>query len=186
MADIIYPDFETKMAILKQKKELLDINVPDDVLSFIAENVKKSIRELEGALLTVGNFCANMNIQPSIDIVKQLIRDNKIAGRQEEDDAVIDIDAIKKVVADKYNLNLRDFKSHSRVESISFPRQVAMYLACKLTEMSLPSIGAAFSKDHSTVIYAKKRIEREIQKDTFFNEVLNQLVKNIKNVDKSF
>ncbi len=185
VADIIYPDFETKVAILKQKNEAFSVKIPDDVLSFIAENVKKSIRELEGALLTVGNFCTNMNIQPSIDIVKQLIRDNKIAGRQDDDDAVIDIDAIKKIVADKYNLNLRDFKSNSRIESISFPRQVAMYLACKLTDMSLPSIGAAFSKDHSTVIYARKRIEKEIQKDTFFNEVLNQLVKNIKTVDKS-
>ena len=185
VADIIYPDFETKMAILKQKNESLFVKIPDDVLSFLAENVKKSIRELEGALLTVENFCTNMNIQPSIDIVKQLIRDNKIAGRQDDDDTAIDIDSIKKVVADKYNLNLRDFKSNSRIESISFPRQVAMYLACKLTDMSLPSIGAAFSKDHSTVIYARKRIEKEIQKDTFFNEVLNQLVKHIKDVDNS-
>ena len=185
VADIIYPDFETKMAILKQKNESLFVKIPDDVLSFLAENVKKSIRELEGALLTVENFCTNMNIQPSIDIVKQLIRDNKIAGRQDDDDTAIDIDSIKKVVADKYNLNLRDFKSNSRIESISFPRQVAMYLACKLTDMSLPSIGAAFSKDHSTVIYARKRIAKEIQKDTFFNEVLNQLVKHIKDVDNS-
>ncbi len=185
VADITYPDIETRIAILRQKNNSLSVKIPDDVLTFLAENVRKSIRELEGALLTVGNYCTNMAIQPSIDIVKQLIRDNKIAGDQEDDDVIIDVDAIKKVVAEKYNLHLRDFKSQRKMEGIAFPRQVAMYLSCQLTDLSLPSIGAAFNKDHSTVIYARKKIEKQIEKDPFFNEVLNQLIKNIKTVDRN-
>ena len=184
VADIRYPELETRIAILRQKNESFAFQIPDDVTTFIGENVKKSIRELEGALLTVGNYCANMNIQPSIDIVKRLIKDHKIAGDQDDDDAVITVDAIKKVVAEKYNLNLRDFKSQRKLEGIAFPRQVAMYLTCQLTDMSLPSIGLAFNKDHSTVIYARKKIEKELHKDTFFNALLNQLIKRIKTVDK--
>ncbi|MCG2725091.1 MAG: chromosomal replication initiator protein DnaA [Elusimicrobia bacterium] len=186
VADIRYPELETRIAILRQKNESLSFQIPDDVTTFIGENVKKSIRELEGALLTVGNYCINMNIQPSIDVVKQLIRDKKIAGNQDEDDSIINVDIIKEIVADKYNLNLKDFKSSRKMEGIAFPRQVAMYLTCQLTNMSLPSIGLAFNKDHSTVIYARKKIEKEIYKDPFFNEVLNQLIKKIKTVDKSF
>ncbi|MEA3306700.1 MAG: chromosomal replication initiator protein DnaA, partial [Elusimicrobiota bacterium] len=185
VADITYPDIETRIAILRQKNESLQDKIPDDVLTFIAENLRKSIRELEGALLTVGNYCVNMAVQPSIDIVKQLIRDHKIAGHQEDEELVIDVDAIKKVVAEKYNIHLKDFKSQGRAENIAFPRQIAMYLACNLTDMSLPNIGSSFKKDHSTVIYARKKIEKEIEKDPFFNEVLNQLVKKLKNVDRS-
>jgi chromosomal replication initiator protein len=184
VADITYPDIETRIAILRQKNNSLSVKIPDDVLTFLAENVRKSIRELEGALLTVGNYCTNMAIQPSIDIVKQLIRDHKIAGDQEDDDVVVDVDAIKKAVAEKYNLHLRDFKSQGKREGIAFPRQVAMYLSCQLTDLSLPSIGAAFNRDHSTVIYARKKIERQVEKDPFFNEVLNQLIKTIKTVDR--
>ncbi len=185
VADITYPDVETRIAILRQKNEFLPDKIPDDVLTFIAENLRKSIRELEGALLTVANYCVNMAVQPSVDIVKQLIKDHKIAGHQEDEDNIIDVDAIKKAVAEKYNIHLKDFKSQGRAENIAFPRQIAMYLACKLTDLSLPNIGSAFKKDHSTVIYARKKIEKELEKDPFFNEVLNQLVKTIKSVDRS-
>ena len=180
VADIRYPEVETRTAILRQKKDSLGFQIPDDVTTFIAENVKRSIRELEGALMTVGNYCINMNIQPSIDIVKDLIKDHKIAGDDEENS--ITVDSIKEVVAEKYGLNLKDFKSPRRGDAIAYPRQIAMYLVCNLTDLSLPEVGKEFNKDHSTVIYARTKIEKEIHKDPFFSELVNQLIKKIKTV----
>ncbi len=136
--DIKLPDVETRIAILRQKKELHKFSIPDDVINYIAEHVKKNIRELEGCLITVGNYCTNMRTQPTIDIVKEIIKDHMSPGDQEE--SRINVDLIKTVVADKYGMDMKDFKSPRKTEAIAFPRQIAMFLACDLTEMSLPEI----------------------------------------------
>ncbi len=183
VADIKIPDFETRVAILRQKRDQHKYEIPDDVITFIAENVKKSIRELEGCLITVGNFCSNMKIHPSIDAVKEIIKDH--ISDPEHDDRKISIDLIKNVVSDKYNIELKEFNSKKRSENIAFPRQVAMYLACSLTEMSLNDIGDAFGRDHATVLYAKNKIGQMVQTDPYFNETLNQMIAKIKNVSNS-
>jgi chromosomal replication initiator protein len=183
VADIKIPDFETRVAILRQKRDHHKYDIPDDVITFIAENVKKSIRELEGCLITVGNFCSNMKIQPSIDAVKEIIKDH--ISDPEHDDKKVTIELIKNVVSDKYNIEMKDFNSKKRNENIAFPRQVAMYLACSLTEMSLNDIGDAFGRDHATVLYAKNKIGQMVQTDPYFNETLNQMIAKIKNVSNS-
>jgi len=183
VADIKIPDFETRVAILRQKRDQHRYDIPDDVITFIAENVKKSIRELEGCLITVGNFCSNMKIQPSIDAVKEIIKDH--ISDPEHDDKKVTIELIKNVVSDKYNIEMKDFNSKKRNENIAFPRQVAMYLACSLTEMSLNDIGDAFGRDHATVLYAKNKIGQMVQTDPYFNETLNQMIAKIKNVSNS-
>jgi len=181
--DIKMPDLETRIAILRQKKEFHKYIIPDDVISFIAEHVKKNIRELEGCLITVGNYCTNMRTQPTIDIVKEIIKDYISPGDQ--DDSRINIDLIKTVVADKYNLDLKDFKSPRRNEAIAFPRQVAMFLACDLTELSLPEIGAAFNRDHTTVMFARDKMKQLVHSDPYFNELINLLISKIKAVNNS-
>jgi chromosomal replication initiator protein len=181
--DIKMPDLETRIAILRQKKDIHKFVIPDDVITFIAESVKKNIRELEGCLITVGNYCSNMHIQPTIDIVTDVIKDHMAPGDQ--DDGRINLDVIKTVVAEKYNIDKKDFKSQRRTEAISFPRHVAMFLACSLTEMSLPEIGEAFDKDHSTVIFARDKIKQLVQSDPYFNELINQLITKIKAVSNS-
>jgi chromosomal replication initiator protein len=181
--DIKMPDLETRIAILRQKKELHKFIIPDDVITFIAEHVKKNIRELEGCLITVGNYCTNMRTQPTIDIVKEIIKDYISPGDQ--DDSRINIDLIKTVVADKYNLDLKDFKSPRRNEAIAFPRQVAMFLACDLTELSLPEIGAAFNRDHTTVMFARDKMKQLVHSDPYFNELINLLISKIKAVNNS-
>jgi len=183
VADIKIPDFETRVAILRQKRDQHKYDIPDDIVTFIAENVKKSIRELEGCLITVGNFCANMKIQPSIDAVKEIIKDH--ISDPEHDDRKITIELIKDVVAAKYNLELKDFSAKKRTEAIAFPRQVAMYLATSLTDLSLTDIGDAFGRDHATVMYAKNKIGQMVQTDPYFNETLNQMISKMKNVSNS-
>ena len=181
VADIKIPDFETRVAILRQKRDGHRYDIPDDVITFIAENVKKNIRELEGCLITVGNFCTNMRIQPSIDAVREIIKDH--IADQDHEDKKITIELIKGVVSDKYNIEQKDFNSKKRSEVIAFPRHVAMYLACNLTELSLNDIGDAFGRDHATVIYAKNKIGQMVQTDPYFNETLNQIISKIKAVN---
>lgn len=181
--DIKMPDLETRIAILRQKKELHKFAIPDDVITFIAENVRKNIRELEGCLITVGNYCINMRAQPTIDVVKDIIKDHITPGDQDE--SRISIDIIKAAVAEKYNIELKDFKSPRKTEAIAFPRQVAMYLSCDLTEKSLPEIGEAFNRDHTTVMFARDKIRQMVLTDPYFNEVINQLVSKIKAVSSS-
>ena len=183
VADIKIPDFETRVAILRQKRDQHKYDIPDDVITFIAENVKKNIRELEGCLITVGNFCTNMRIQPSIDAVKEIIKDH-ITDPEGEDKRVA-IELIKNVVAEKYNIELKDFSAKKRSEALAFPRQVAMYLACTMTDMTLKDIGDVFGRDHATVMYAKNKIGQLVQTDPYFNETLNQIILKIKNVNNS-
>lgn len=181
--DIKMPDLETRIAILRQKNDLHKFSVPDEVITFIAENVKKNIRELEGCLITVGNYCTNMGDQPTIDTVKGIIKDHISPGDQEE--SRINVDLIKTVVADKYGMDKKDFKSPRKTEAIAFPRQIAMFLACDLTEMSLPEIGDSFNRDHTTVMFARDKIKQLVHTDPYFNEVINQLISKIKAVSNS-
>lgn len=182
VADIKLPDFETRVAILRQKRDQHHYELPDDIITFIAENVKKNIRELEGCLITVGNFCSNMKIHPSIDAVKEIIKDH--ISDPEQDEKKITTETIKGVVAEKYNIEIKDFSAKKRSEALAFPRQVAMYLACTLTEMTLKDIGEAFGRDHATVMYAKNKIGQMVQTDPYFNETLNQMLAKIKTVNK--
>lgn len=181
VADIKIPDFETRVAILRQKRDQHRYDMPDDVITFIAENVKKNIRELEGCLITVGNYCTSMKLPPSIDTVREIIKDHISVHDHEE--KKVPVELIKTVVAEKYNVEMRDFNSKKRNETISFPRQVAMYLATEMTDLVLTEIGAAFNREHATVIHAKGKISHLIQTDPYFNEALNQIIAKIKAVN---
>lgn len=180
VADIKTPDLETRIAILRKKKEAYKFLIPDDVLCYIAESVKKSIRELEGSLIRVEGYCTSHDTQATRDIVKDVLKD--VISHQEPEFKV-GMDTIKKVVAEKYSLDVHDLKSQKRTEAISFPRQIAMYLACELTDLSLPAVGEAFGKDHTTVMYARDKIKQLLLSDPFFGENVNQLISRIKAVD---
>jgi chromosomal replication initiator protein len=181
VADIKIPDFETRVAILRQKRDQHTYDIPDDIITFIAENVKKNIRELEGCLITVGNFCSNMRIQPSIDAVREIIKDH--ISDHDLEEKKIPVETIKRVVAEKYSVEMRDFNSKKRNEAVAFPRQVAMYLACEMTDMVLKEIGDAFGREHATVLHAKGKIGHMVQTDPYFNETLNQIITKIKAVN---
>ncbi|HAF94522.1 MAG: hypothetical protein A2X34_04165 [Elusimicrobia bacterium GWC2_51_8] len=183
LADIKNPDFETRVAILRQKRDFYKYDVPDDIITFIAENVRKNIRELEGCLITVGNFFVSMKIQPTIDAVKEIIKDHITDSDQTENK--VNIELIKKVVGEKFNVDVKDFNSKKKTDAIAFPRQIAMYLACELTDMSLPDIGEAFSRDHTTVMYARDKIRQLLHTDAYFNENVNSIIARVKVVSNS-
>ncbi len=172
IADIQTPDLETREAILRKKAQFESIQIPDEVILFIASNIKSNIRELEGALLRVFAF-GNLN-QKKIDIelAKEALKDVLAGNRRQH----ITIPMIQKVVSQYYNLRIEDFKSRRRTRNVAFPRQIAMYLSRELTEASLPSIGQEFGgRDHTTVIHACDKIKLCIKNDAGIEEDIDKI-----------
>lgn len=178
IADIKRPEYELRVAILNKENEKNNFHLPSDVINFIAEKVTDSIRSLKGCVTNVAHFCINNNIYPSIDTVENLVKDYIPAG--DNSSVYVSIDKIKEEVAKAFNLNPSDINLKTRAERISLPRQVAMYLACTLTDKSLPEIGEAFGKNHATVIFARDKVLQMIQTDPFFNKSVNDIINKIK------
>ncbi|MCX5784023.1 MAG: chromosomal replication initiator protein DnaA [Elusimicrobia bacterium] len=181
VAGIKPPDMETRIAILRAKKEAHHFTIADDVVVFIASSVISSIREMEGCLLRLNGYCMSHSVEPTVEIAKEVLSDVIKSSAE----APVSMDTIKKVVAKHYSLSVEDLIAQKRTESISFPRQIAMYLADELTDLSLPEIGKAFDKDHSTVIHSRDKIRRLVEADPFFTEKLNKIRLDVKNAEKS-
>ncbi|MDR1259939.1 MAG: chromosomal replication initiator protein DnaA [Endomicrobium sp.] len=181
IADIQQPDFETRTAILRKKAEEEKIYVPNDIIVHIAMQVKSNIRQLEGSLLRVVAFSAFTGTPLTVDSVKKILKDII----KTDNSAPITIENIQKVVADSFNIEMRDMKSKRRTDAVAFPRQIAMYLARTLTdEFSTNTIGTAFGgRDHSTVMHACNKIKEKIDSDLYFNAKINQIIKKIRNTE---
>ncbi len=175
--DIQSPDTETRIAILKKKAEEEGFSVPDDVIMFIASQIKSNIRELEGTLLRVTSFIKFTNTPFTLDSVKAILKDVIVP----DENAKITIDKIQQVVAEEYSLTVKDLKVKKRTAQLAFPRQVAMYLARSLTDMSTTEIGDTFGgRDHTTVMHAYNKISKKLTDDPFFNAEINKIIKMIK------
>jgi len=171
ITDIQPPDFETRVAILKKKMENEPIEVPNDVVYFIAEQVKTNIRELEGALIRVAAYSLIEEKPMSLEMAKIVLRD-----MVKEVTRKISVDKIQKTVADFYKISLAELRAKRRNKNIVLPRQVAMYLSRELTGMSLPEIGNAFGgKDHTTVLHSCKKIEQDLVNDDSMQNIVQQL-----------
>lgn len=172
VADIQKPDFETRCAILKKKCELEGRTIDDDILKMIAERVESNIRELEGIFNKIVAMASLTNSEITMALAEKAVGD-----LERSSDKVITIDYIQYAVASYYNLDQNDFKIHRKTSDIAFPRQIAMYLSKQLTGLSLKEIGKEFGgKDHSTVIYAIKKVEEEMK----LNPNTKTIVENIK------
>jgi chromosomal replication initiator protein len=159
VADIQSPDIETKVAILNKKAESENFDLPLDVAFFIASNSDDSIRSLEGALIRVGAYASINNVNITVDLVKDIMG-HIIKERSRE----ITIDMILKEVSSQFSINITDIKSAKRIRSIMLPRQITMYLARKMTDLSLVGIGEKFGgRDHATIIHSIKKIESEMK-----------------------
>jgi chromosomal replication initiator protein len=159
VADIQSPDIETKVAILNKKAESEKIDLPLDVAFFIASNSDDSVRSLEGTLIRVGAYASLGGANITIDLVRDVMG-HIIKERGKE----ITVDAILKEVSAHFSVSVPDIKSEKRVRSVMIPRQVAIYLSRKLTDLSLVGIGEKFGgKDHATIIHSVKKIENEIK-----------------------
>ena len=183
IADISSPDYETRMAILKKKIELDHLekyNIPDEVLQYIATNIKTNIRELESslnkliALYKLNNNEGTIDIALAAEALKDLISSKN--NREVTPELILDI------VADHYNITVADLKSNKRNADIANPRQVSMYLMRNMIEKenSLKTIGIILGgKDHSTVKYGIEKIESEMTKDETLANTINIIKKKI-------
>jgi chromosomal replication initiator protein len=175
VADIGHPDLEHRIAILRKKAEQdhLELTIPDDVLRFIAEHVRTSVRELEGCIIKLLLFASLKNREVTIELARDALSD-KI--RQGEEGAIYaqptpSIDRVQEVVARRWGVTPEGLRSKARTKTLTIPRQVAMYLARNMLSMQLVEIGQAFGgRDHSTVIHSVDKVERQMVRDRTFKE----------------
>ena len=174
LADLSNPDYETRLAILRKKAQDERIIVDDHILSNIANKIDSNIRELEGVFNKIVAI-ASLNNEPiSIELAEKTINEFK-----QQSEKVISSDFIKETVAKYFNVNKDDLAGDKRSNDITFPRQIAMYLCREVANLSFPKIGADFgNRDHSTVMHAYKKIEKEI-KDKNNTRLIVESVKNI-------
>lgn len=174
--DISAPNFETRIAILRKKAESYTEDIPNDVLSFIADNIHSNIRELEGALTTVVAYSKLHGETITLQFAQDALKDLFVSKQH-----VINADYIKEVTAKYFNTTVEEMDSKKRTKSIATPRQVAMYLCREMTTMSLPKIGEAFGgRDHSTVIHACQKIAENTQSNTDFKNLVVRISNEIK------
>jgi chromosomal replication initiator protein len=178
IADIQPPDLETRIAILRKKAEEEKIYIPDDVTLYIATQIKSNIRQLEGSLLRITAFSVFTGTPLTVDSAQKMLKDIIRIDNSEH----ITIENIQKAISDDFNINIKDMKSNRRTDAVSFPRQIAMYLARTLTdEFSTNTIGEAFGgRGHSTVMHACNKIKDKMDSDPYFNAKINKIIKKIR------
>src|SRR6056297_1239617 len=179
ITDIQKPDLETRIAILRKKADLENLKIPNEVVIYIADNIQSNIRELEGALIKVIAYSSLVDREIDVDLAEKALQDLIIENEEPKE---INIDLIKNIIVDYYNLKKEDMTSKKRTQKIAFPRQIAMYLSRELTDLSLPHIGEEFGgRDHTTVIHAYNKIEKRIEEDQEFAKVTNKIIARINN-----
>lgn len=177
IADIQAPDYETRVAILRKKAELENLDLPDDVMEYVANNVKSNIRELEGAVNKILAYSRLL-------LPKEITREMAEAALKDiispEESAMITHQLIIEIVSEHFNVTPADIVSKKRPKEISYPRQIVMYLCRKLTDMSLPKIGEVLGKrDHTTVLHGYDKINKAVAKDMQLKNTIDILTKKI-------
>jgi len=175
VARIDRPSYETRVAIVRKKARLRGADLPEDVVQYIASTVDTNNRELEGATIRVIAYAALSGRQVTMDVAKEALRDLE-AGPQR----TITIQDITDAVLQRYNVRLADLQSKRRTQSVAVPRQIAMYLARRLTNHSLEEIGAFFGgRDHTTVLHAERKIQKEIEHDSAFRGLVESIERQV-------
>jgi len=167
MVDIQPPDYETRMAILQSKAERIDVEVPNDLLSYIATNIESNIRELEGALNRVLAMSRLTNLPLDKQVAERALAD--LLPNHPE----VSAEDIVKAVGDFFSVTPEELRSSRRTRRIAQPRQIAMYLMREETDASLPQIGAELGgRDHTTVLYGYERVRARLEQDDAFKREL--------------
>lgn len=177
IADIQAPDYETRVAILRKKAELENIDLPDDVMEYVANNVKSNIRELEGAVNKILAYSRLLLPQEiTKDMAEAALKDLISPAEQTQ----ITHTLILEIVSEHFNVTPSDIVSKKRPREIAYPRQIVMYLCRKLTDMSLPKIGEILGKrDHTTVLHGYEKISKDIATDIQLKNTIDILTKKI-------
>jgi chromosomal replication initiator protein len=177
ITDIQAPEFETRVAILRKKAAMERIQVPDEVIEYMAARVSSNIRELEGTLIRVTAF-ANLNRQPiDMDLIQVVLKDTlSFAG-----DSNVSPMSIISATAEYYKLSPDDITGSGRQQAVALARQIAMHICRELTDLSLPKIGLYFgSRDHTTVMYATKKISEQMRERRYIYNQVSEIIQKIK------
>ncbi|WP_163751933.1 chromosomal replication initiator protein DnaA [Mycolicibacterium helvum] len=158
ITDVQPPELETRIAILRKKAQMDRLDVPDDVLELIASSIERNIRELEGALIRVTAF-ASLNKTPIDKALAEIVLRDLIA---DAGTMQISTAAIMAATAEYFDTSVEELRGPGKTRALAQSRQIAMYLCRELTDLSLPKIGQAFGRDHTTVMYAEKKIRGEM------------------------
>ncbi len=174
VADIGQPDLEHRIAILRKKQEQdhLETTIPDDVLRFIAEHVRSSVRELEGCIIKLLLFASLKHREISIELAREALSDKIRPGDDlDQPRALPTINKVQEVVARRWGVTPEGLRSKARIKTLTVPRQIAMYLARELLQMQLVEIGQAFGgRDHSTVIHSVDKVQQQMTRDRAFRD----------------
>ncbi|QTN01199.1 chromosomal replication initiator protein DnaA [Sediminibacillus dalangtanensis] len=179
ITDITPPDLETRIAILRKKAKAEGLDIPNEVMLYIANQIDTNIRELEGALIRVVAYSSLINQDIDASLAAEALKDIIPSSKPK----VITIDGIQEIVGERYNVKLEDFAAKKRTKSIAFPRQIAMYLTRELTDYSLPKIGEEFGgRDHTTVIHAHEKISKMISQDNQLQKEIEEIKEQLKSL----
>lgn len=176
VTDIQAPDFETRVAILRNKAAAMNICLDPDIMNFLAERVSRNVRRMEGALTRIASYDSLIDKKLDIEAVERLLSDLLL----EESLAKVTIDQVQKKVAEFYQIRFSELIGRRRTSEIVFPRQVAMYISRTLTSDPLKLIGDAFGgRDHGTVIHACKQVENMMEQDASVKRGVDYLIKQL-------
>ncbi len=178
ITDMQPPDLETRIAILRKKAQLENLDVPDEVLNYIGDKIQSNIRELEGALIRLIAFASFNQQEINLSLAEKVLKDIFPESKPRQ----ITASLIQQVVSDYFNIRPEELKAKKRTRNVSFPRQIAMYLTRDLTDLSLPKVGEFYGgRDHTTVIHACERITTEMRLDPGLEKTIKELIHKIKN-----
>ena len=169
------PELETRVAILQHKAEQKGIEIPNKIAFFIAEHIYNNVRQLEGAINRLSAHSRMLNSSISEEMVEHALKEMF----QQKPNQKISVEQILKSVAAVFQVRINDLKGTMRTKEIALPRQVAMYLACKLINESLQMLGASFGKTHSTLLHARKAIENKLPNDDTLRRQIDMVERNI-------
>lgn len=179
--DLQPPDYETRIAILQKKMELMGKTLQPEIVEYIAKSVETNVRELEASLYKVFGYADLVGQNPNLDTVKNLLKD--ILTQNNTDN--ISLELIQKVIAEEYQISVSDLKSKKRDQKYVIPRQIAIYITRELTEITYTEIGNEFGgKDHSTIMTAYKKIADQIKLDSSLDSKIQILMREIKQYKK--
>lgn len=178
MVDIQPPDFETRMAIIKNKAEQYDFSIPDEIVEFFAQEVKNNVRQLESAVKKIKSLCLLSNVKPTLDIAKEAIKE---LTTYNQPISVIN-SKITETVGNTYGISVENIMSDKRDKNIKDARQISMYIIREITGMSLEDIGKYFGgKTHSTVKHSIDKVRTMMDDDFQFKKTVEDIIKNVKN-----
>ena len=173
--DLKLPDFEGRVAILKNKCAQQNININDEILNFISQSVTTNVRELEAALTKIVAYSDLVRREITLEVVKEQL--SYLNTTKPEN---VSVDRIIKAVAEAFNISSSDIRGRKRTKNIAWPRQIAMYIINHMCEYSMNEIGNEFQKDHTTVIYAIQKVEDSIKSNSMLEPLIQKIEASVK------